>query len=36
MLILGVDCSSKQGSVALVKDGKPVYQYSHYSGSMDF
>lgn len=26
MLVLGVDCSSKQGSVALVKDGKPLYQ----------
>ena len=26
MLILGVDCSSKQGSVALVRDGKPLYQ----------
>ena len=26
MLILGVDCSSKQGSVALVKDEKPLYQ----------
>ena len=26
MLILGVDCSSKQGSVAVVRDGKPLYQ----------
>lgn len=26
MLILGVDCSSKQGSVAVVKDDKPLYQ----------
>ena len=26
MLILGVDCSSKQGSVAIVKDDKPLYQ----------
>ncbi|MBQ6895997.1 MAG: tRNA (adenosine(37)-N6)-threonylcarbamoyltransferase complex dimerization subunit type 1 TsaB [Oscillospiraceae bacterium] len=26
MLILGVDCSSKQGSVAVVKDGRPLYQ----------
>ena len=26
MLILGVDCSSKQGSVALVRDSKPLYQ----------
>ena len=26
MLILGVDCSSKQGSVAIVRDGKPLYQ----------
>ena len=29
MLILGVDCSGKQGSVALVKDGKPVYQCTY-------
>lgn len=26
MLVLGVDCSSKQGSVALVRDKKPLYQ----------
>ena len=26
MLVLGVDCSSKQGSVALTKDGRPLYQ----------
>ena len=26
MLILGVDCSSKQGSVAIVRDDKPLYQ----------
>ena len=26
MLVLGVDCSSKQGSVALVRDDKPLYQ----------
>ena len=26
MLILGVDCSSKQGSVAIVRDEKPLYQ----------
>lgn len=26
MLVLGVDCSGKQGSVALVKDSKPLYQ----------
>ncbi|MBE6878594.1 MAG: tRNA (adenosine(37)-N6)-threonylcarbamoyltransferase complex dimerization subunit type 1 TsaB [Ruminococcaceae bacterium] len=26
MLILGVDCSSKQGSVAVVRDSKPLYQ----------
>ncbi|MBR2029160.1 MAG: tRNA (adenosine(37)-N6)-threonylcarbamoyltransferase complex dimerization subunit type 1 TsaB [Oscillospiraceae bacterium] len=26
MLILGIDCSSKQGSVAIVRDDKPLYQ----------
>lgn len=26
MIILGVDCSSKQGSVAIVRDDKPLYQ----------
>ena len=26
MLILGVDCSSKQGSVTIVRDDKPLYQ----------
>lgn len=33
MLILGVDCSSKQGSVAIVKDGRPLYQ-SVYDSNM--
>lgn len=26
MVILGIDCSGKQGSVAIVRDGKPLYQ----------
>lgn len=26
MIIFGIDCSSKQGSVAVVKDNKPIYQ----------
>ena len=33
MLILGVDCYSKQGSVAIVRDGKPLYQ-SVYDSNM--
>ena len=33
MLILGVDCSSKQGSVAVLKDDKPLYQ-SVYDSNM--